>query len=399
LVLKASISLRGSAAAMALFVELGFASFDVPCFTTIRSWLLRAGCYALSRPLDGTAAWVWLIDHTVQIGSMKLLVILGCPLAQVPCGERAAQLSDWQLVALVPMRKSNGEAVKDELEKAAKRTGVPAQIVSDQGADLLKGIASFQSEHKEKRTAHVLDVAHYAANLLENTWSDQPRWKQFLGELSRVGVKLRQTVAAHLLPPLQRPKARFMNIGVQLRFVRRVLRLLDLPNPLEKAVQVYSWLRDYRDDLEVWEREHALVQTTIEMVRLQGLHIETLPQLKAAWGEIGTRESTARIAEQLCDYVMAYQPPASAKGTRFVASTDVLESAFGKFKRLEQDQSRDGITGLALALGVIVGTSSEADLKEAIEQVPQKKAEGWIGRFIGTTVQKLRRHFIAATKA
>ncbi len=376
-----------------MFVEQGFASFEVPCFSTIRSWLLRVGCYALRRPLDRTLSWAWLIDHTVQIGSLKLLVILGCPLDQVPLEERASQLADWQLVALVPMEKSTGDAVEVELKKAAERTGVPAQIVSDQGGDLLKGIASFQSKHKD--LVHVPDVAHCGANLLQKTWNDQPRWLQFLSELHKVGAKLRQTQAAYLLPPLQRPKARFMNIGAQLRFARRVLKLLDRPNPLAKAEQVYGWLREYRDDLAVWEREHALVQTTIQIVRFQGLHAQTLPQLTAAWGEIGSRESSARIAEQLCDYVMTYQP--TTANTRFVASTEVLESTFGKFKRLEGDQSRDGITGLALALGAIVGTCTDLDLKEALDSTTERNAQNWIKKNLGRTIQWLRRQFFKST--
>ena len=116
------------------------------------------------------------------------------------------------------------------------------------------------------------------------------------------------------------------------------------------------------------------MQTTIETARLQGLHSQTRLQLEAVWGELGTRESTVGIAEQLRDYATRYQP--TTEGTRFVASTEVLESCFGKLKRLERDQSRDGITGLALALGVIVGTSSDADLKEALDRRRRKKPKG-----------------------
>src|SRR5450755_3672155 len=100
LVLEAGSSLRGAAAAMALFVAEGWAAFAVPCFSTIRSWLLRLGHYNLTRPLDKTKSWLWLIDHTIQIGTQKILVILGCPLDEVPFGEHALQLSDLQLVAL-----------------------------------------------------------------------------------------------------------------------------------------------------------------------------------------------------------------------------------------------------------------------------------------------------------
>lgn len=133
LVLDAGCSLRGSSAAMTTFVNRGFADFPVPAASTIRSWILRLGLFALNRPLDKTQPWFWLIDHTIPIGSKKLLVILGGSLNQVPFGQRVLALSELQLVALVPMETSNGQLVERELEQAALRTGVPQLIVSDQG--------------------------------------------------------------------------------------------------------------------------------------------------------------------------------------------------------------------------------------------------------------------------
>lgn len=109
---------------------------------------------------------MWLIDHTMQIGTVKMFAILGCPLNRVPFGERALPLSDLPLVALVPMETSHAARVDAELEKAVQRTGKPHTIVSDQGTDLVGGIAKFQSFYP--RTVRVPDAAHYGANVLGN---------------------------------------------------------------------------------------------------------------------------------------------------------------------------------------------------------------------------------------
>jgi hypothetical protein len=395
LVLEAGSSLRGAAAVLALFVEQGWASFAVPCFSTIRSWLLRLGHYTLMRPLDKTKPWLWLIDHTIQIGTVKILVILGCPIDQVPFGQRALQLSDLQLVALVPMEKSNGAAVETELENAAQRTGVPRLIVSDQGADLCKGIANYREFRPG--TAHVPDVAHYGANLLEHAWDNQPRWQQFIKKLADTSSKLRQTPSAYLLAPRMRCQARFMNVDAQLQFAGRVLKHLDGSAPRAKAVEYYGWLKEYRDDLAVWQREHSLVQTTIELVRVQGLHTETLPLLEAAWGEIGSRDSTIRIAERLRGYVTTHQP--QGLDEHFVASTEILESSFGKLKRIERQQNQDGMTGLVLVVGAMMGTCSETNLREALDATPQTKVDNWVERVFGRSMQWFRKQFFGETKA
>jgi hypothetical protein len=75
-----------------------------------------------------------------------------------------------------------------------------------------------------------------------------------------------------------------------------------------------------------------------------------------------------------------------------VGSTEVLESCLGKLKRLEADQSGSGLTGLAPAVGAMVGPWTEADVKQALEEVPQKEAETWASRLFGKTVPWLRRH-------
>jgi hypothetical protein len=393
LVLQAGSSLRGVAAAMKVLVQEGFASFAVPCFSTIRSWLLRVGLYALNRPLDRSTRWLWLVDHTIQIGTVKTLVILGCPLTQVPFGQR--ELSDLHLVALVPMEQSNGGLVEAELDRATERTGAPAQIAGDQGSDLKKGITGFMSWYP--RTAYVPGVAHYGATVLENAWGDKERWQEFYRKLQSTSSKLRQTKVAYLLAPRPRSKARFMNVGVQLRFARRVLKLLQRPVPHAKAVASYGWLLDYQGDLAVWEREHGLVQTTIALLRVHGLHAESLPQLEEAWGAIGDGASTSRIAEQLRAYVTRHRPEKDTE--RFVASTEILESSFGKLKRMERDQSSDGVTGLILAMGAIVGQFSEEELRQALDSTPQKKVDNWVRRKLGQSIQWLRRQFFRETKA
>ena len=69
---------------------------------------------------------MWIIDHTIQIGATKVFVIVGCPLSDVPFGQRSLSLADLHLIALVPMEQSNQYLVAAELKKAAQRTGAAA---------------------------------------------------------------------------------------------------------------------------------------------------------------------------------------------------------------------------------------------------------------------------------
>ena len=73
---EAHTSYRGIAL---IFASLrGVVAAVGPCAETIRLWLLRVGLFLLRRPLPRCLDWVFLVDLTIQLGTHKCLVILGC---------------------------------------------------------------------------------------------------------------------------------------------------------------------------------------------------------------------------------------------------------------------------------------------------------------------------------
>lgn len=389
LVLEAGSSLRGVAASLRLIAErLGW-ELATPSYGAVRSWLLRLGCYALLCPLPA-GNWVWLIDHTVQIGAAKLLVIAGCPLAAVP-RDRPLRQSDLHLVHLALMEHATQATVTQELEQAALRTGIPRQIGADQGSDLEGGVKLLQQRHAG--IAHVHDLAHQAANVLKSRWNNDPRWSEFVARLAQAAAKLRQTRAAHLLPPTVRAKARFMNVRPTLRFAGRVLRLLDATTPSARAEEQFGWLRDYREALANWTSEQAAAESAVTYVRTHGVNRDTAAALDQVWAEMeltpGAREVAARLRA-----AVAREGQQAQAGETLVGSTEVLESTFGKLKRLEGSFSGDGFTSLSLILGALLGERTEQQVRQALDTIPKKTAESFAQRLLGTTVHTLRRLFI-----
>jgi hypothetical protein len=146
-----------------------------------------------------------------------------------------------------------------------------------------------------------------------------------------------------------------------------------------------------------WLAEHELVRQTIRHLRLHGLHAGTQLELNRVWKGLGIRgqDGLRSLAKSWCGYVREYRPRDPA--TRFVASTEVLESCFGKLKRLSGSQSESGLTGLSLALGAMVGHVSDAEIVAGLESTPEKKVDGWLKSCLGQSVQWLRRQLLKAT--
>jgi hypothetical protein len=365
----------------------------VPSFTTIRAWVLRLGCYALLRPLPQGVPWLWIIDHTIQIGEKKLFAIIGCPLSAVPFGQRCLSLADLHLIALVPMEQSNQHLIDVELEKATQRTGAPGEILADQAGDLTKGIELYQQRHPQ--TAAVGDVAHFGANVLENRWEREPRWAEMVKRFSEINQQIRQTADAFILSPTMRNKARFMNVGPLLRFARRVLAMLKKETPNAKAQQRYGWLLEYEEDLARWLEQYDLVEKTIKRVRLHGVNSQTLENLEKEWGTESERPGTKMVRGHLRVYVRRVVRQIK-EGETLAGSSEILESAFGKLKAKVGESGKGELTGMAMSLGAILGKRDQEDVRQGLDAVPQKKADGMISRLLGATVRWLRHQFFAS---
>jgi len=393
LVLDAPTSLR--AAAQALMLLLGIERH----WSTIRMWILRMGLAGLTRPLTVSSDWVWFVDHSVQIGRCKCLVILGTRLSVYPWG-RPLVYADLEPIAVVPMESATKESVNECLEIAVQRTGVPRVIVDDHGADLHGGVKLFQQCHPE--TAEVYDVKHKAACLLRARLERDQTWQSFCTLVGKSKFALQQTELAHLTPPSQRSKARFMNLDSLVQWGVKTLALLDKPEGFPAAISTsrlhakLGWLRDYREALAEWSADLAVVDQTLEFTRTNGVFAgaaeilaRRLPRPSALGGA---------LAAKLLEFIEE-QSSAAAPDEQLPASTEVLESCFGKLKYLEQEQSKSGFTGLVLSLGTIVGPLTLERVQDALERCRVKDVVDWCREKLGSSIQSQRQAAYAICRA
>ena len=138
LVIDCGTSLRCAASVITVFGPAARHDETAPDWSTGRLWIMRVGLAALRRPKVVADDWVWLVDHSIQIGQQKCLVILGARQSELPMG-LPLRHEDMQPIALEPMISSTKETVHKCLEDAATKTGIPRAIVDDHGSDLHGG--------------------------------------------------------------------------------------------------------------------------------------------------------------------------------------------------------------------------------------------------------------------
>jgi hypothetical protein len=365
-------------------------------------WLLRLGLHRLNCPKEQADDWIWIVDHTLQIGDHKCLIIVGIrQVAWEQLDSRVLRHEDVELIDLQPVTESNGRVVYRQLQAAVTKTGAPRAIVSDNGSDLHAGIDRFRRKHRN--TVWLYDIKHKTACLLKHALESDASWSAFVTQAHRFKQQVAQTELAALAPPQQRSKARYMNVDVLTDWAQKHLKLLDSKKAMRaaglKPARVEAklgWLRKYAPQIQRWEEMLALTEKTEHYVRHEGIHSQAADELAAVLPSVTTR--TARqLRKRLVEFVREESQQARA-GERLLGSSEVLESVIGKFKHLSGERGHHGMTGMVLSLGALVGRQALSLVQDAMHEVTNQDVWQWCHSHFGSTVQSIRQRITNALK-
>lgn len=375
----------------------------IPHATTGRMWLLRLGYYKLHASLEQADDWIFFADHAVEMGKHRLLGVLGIRLANLPPQGECLKMSDMTPVALLPVESSTQEIVHKQLETISTTTGVvPAAIVSDEGSDLSGGIDRFCRAHP--KTKRYRDLPHMAARLLKKRLDKNDRWNAFIKQVTQTKFQTNQTELALLVPPRLRSKARYMNLEHMLRWAEHALTVLDDPSlispkfcSVDRLTEKFGWIREYRQDLEIWKGWLSLTDCALDIVRRNGYCPPTAADVKHALTEISDTPEKELLKDELVEIVTTESAKAEV-GRRMPGVTEILESSFGKLKEIEGDQNASGFTSLILVWAALFGTTTSEVIRQAMTAVPGKLVKAWVRSNLGQTIQSKRAELARAVR-
>lgn len=397
----AGVSLRGVPRVLAVVAAALGWSIPIPHWTTGRLWLLRLGHAQLTANKTAAADWVWLIDHSVQIGQEKFLAILGIRLADLPPPGESLRYEDMALLALIPRKSWTRQEVDDALEATALQTCVPRAVVNDHGVDVSGGVQLFQGRHPE--TVEIYDAKHKAACVLKRCLGNDPRWQAFQQQLAGTRCAIQQTELAFLVPPSPKLKARFMNLESLLNWAAHVIAVLKQPPASvlktvtpERLSDKLGWLTEYATAIAEWSEWQTIINIVVKFVNCQGIYRGAVGALRETLPSSYAYDSSRQLAEELVAFVKA-QTFLTRRGERLPGSTEILESSFGKFKQLEKQQSRGGFTSLVLGFGAMLGNISTTVIEQAMKRSHTKNVIEWCKEHLGVTLFAQRKAAFAAS--
>jgi hypothetical protein len=378
--LSRRIGMRPAVATMDIvFSWLGLQEERVPTYQTIRTWLLRTGLARLNKQRKRKGA-TWLVDHSIQIGKEKVLIIVCVrPSKQNKVG--ALQLEDIEVLAVEPRTAWPKEAIEEVYLDTAKCFGMPRAIVCDGASDLREAVKCLENNGE---TPIVLrDMKHFFANRMEEILTSDPSYAEFTKQLKQTCSSIQQTELAHFVPRAIKKKSRFMNMGGVLEWAEMVLWHHDHPESKarsgisqERFQEKLGWLTEYRETIKPWLECQQIIDIGTTMIAQRGIFKGMSRRFNKRVDSIATSKVSIELKEKTIEFLKS-QESLLKKGERQVMSTEILESSLAVFKNLEKQHAKEGFTNLILAFGTLLQKVTEKEVYSAFKSVKNKDVETW----------------------
>ena len=375
---------------------------ESPHYNSIRNWVGRIGLYELSRKKEKRDDWIFIVDLTLELGPEKALIIYGIPeklwQEKILPQRRGLKHTDGEILGVEVTQSATGEWIQNTLSTLTKTVGIPRQIVTDKGSNLQKGIQLYQENNPEVISTY--DVTHAMANLLKKELVLSSSYQNFIADCHRCKQQLKQTELGFLAPPSQRSQCRYFNTE---RLANWAFDLLNCPldifqelletiesNELEQRLKSqFSWLNKYQDKIPLWVTMVQMTRTLEKQLKLFGLNQESVNQFSEHLDHILIPSSLKPFEEKILNYLKGELEKIQDNRT-ILATSDVLESIFGKYKRFSKRCPMKDFRQTLLTIPLLTMNLTSNVIKQALETVHCRELSEWINEVFGQSMLSKR---------
>lgn len=398
LVTSGLLSLRGASYVFKLFNPW----FDggTPCHTVIQNWVMRLGLYNLKKPKEKRDDWVYILDHTIEFGQKKCLLILGITLEKFRKNKHKITHQDVEVLGIDIETKADSLSVKESLKKCAKKTGVPIQIISDHGSNLWKGINDYIA-FSCRKIIQTYDVTHQASIILKKQLENNERWDDFITKISYTKKSLVHTILAFMAPGKPKEKARWLNLENYLLWAQSSLQQATMKmNQKEKGKfdEKVLWVKDFKKDIKEWSNMLMMLNILKNEIKVNGLSSCSLSNIDETLRKSEIKINSAPLRETYSEIQKYLNEEIGGLDGVFVGCTDIIESVFGKYKNFSSKSPMKEIGKSVLTIPVFTSEINPEIIKKAMEETTTKDVNKWLKKKIGKSLLSKRRSFLKLGK-
>ncbi len=403
LVLQAVVSFRSVPRILGLLGTNTRLCIDwIPHFTSVINWTLRVGLGLLKQVELIDTPWVAIIDHSIDIGTKKALVVLRVPLKALSQRGGAIQLQDCECVGLKIAETVNGESVALHLEAIFERSGMPLAIIKDCDYTLQKGVRLWMDK-RQASVPVVEDIGHVMASALKAQFEQSSDYKRFTTLAAKAAKSLRQTQRAFLIAPKLRSKGRFLSVGKLARWGEKMLAVLAVKGRakkgslLAKLRAVLPGFVALRPFVEIFASTAVTVSQVMEILKNKGLDRHTCEQCRELSQQL---PADSKVRQRLDTWLSRHiDIHSQLSSLPLPVSSDIVESLFGNFKHILERSPQADMNRTTLLIPALCGNLDPATILNALGHACHHDLVTWDQENIPYTMRKKRQAFFSDDQA
>lgn len=396
MVIEGTVSFRAVPRIWGVLQRLGWVQIQIPHFTSVIHWTLRAGMTLFNAVGPTDEPWLAVIDCSIDIGTRKALVVLRVPLSALHQKQDAIELQDCQCIGLKISTCWNGPLVKDALVDIFGKAGMPQAIIKDGGTDIKSGVELYREAKDAKYVQVIEDVGHVAANTLKAEFAKRSAFLKFLEIVRKGAARIRQTDLAWLLPPKIRTKGRFQGITELAEWAGKLLNLMGGSGRSKEDSEVGMLRKAFRglSQLRLFLAQFcATCQVTeqfLKLLKLKGLNQATCSEAKTILKQLPQGSQVRARLSSWIDRHLHIQRRLAIGQLPLLVSSDVIESLFGKFKTIVQRNPQAELNRLVYIIPLLCGTHTSAEIDRALRGCSHGQMLDHIQKTIPPTLRQQR---------
>ena len=398
LILKAIVSYRSVPRILNLFnSKTIFKTKWIPHFTSVINWTSRFGLGLLKQIEKINEPWVAIIDHSIDIGTKKVLVILRVRLDIFKNRQKAIALSDCQCVGLKISEVVNAKTISNDLEECFKQSGIPTAIIKDNDSALKKGVSLFINK-QNNAIAVIEDISHIIANGLKSQYVKTKNYKKFIKLLSDGASRLRQTDIAFLTPPKLRTKGRFQSISTLSNWADKMTNVFTKKGRakkgslLQRLRTIFPEFSSLKPFIKNFAKTTSVTTAIMKILKDNGLNQCTYNESLVLLKQLPKNSQIKQKIIQYLDKHIEIQNQISPN-IAIPVSSDIIESLFGNFKHIINRSAKADMNRLALIIPTLCGNLNEEIISKTLNKTTHKELKEWEEENIPYTMRKKRQKF------
>jgi len=151
-----------------------------------------------------------------------------------------------------------------------------------------------------------------------------------------------------------------------------------------------GWLTDYREDIAFYAQLIEIVHVVEKQVKQNGLNQASQATFVESVEGMPLTPRTQQFKKQIVEY-LAHEGSMIPENKTLLATSDIIESIFGKYKLFSSERPLKEIGKMVLTIPVFTSEITSDLVKKAMESVSRTDVDEWSDRVFGQSTLSKRR--------